>query len=96
MLNSPLFKSLAKDMVYELERLFPYASLLATETLGERLTVQTRQQQAEQLDPVRGAVLTVFNGRYFLEAATSNMTEEGLKEIFPETHGYGKNPGGFL
>ena len=63
MLNAPLFKSLAKDVVYELERLFPYASLLATETLGERLTVQTRQQQAEQLDPVRGVVLTVFNGK---------------------------------
>ena len=96
MLDTPLFKSLAKDTVYELEGLFPYASFLAMETLGERLTVQTRQQQAEQLDPVRGVVLTVFNGRYFLEAATSKMTEEGLKERFSETHGDGKNPGGFL
>ena len=81
MLNTPFFKSLAKDVVYDLEHLFPYASLLAMETLGERLAVQTRQQQAEQLDPVKGVVLTVFNGRYFLEAATSNLSEEGLKEI---------------
>ena len=95
MLNSPLFKSLAKDVVYELERLFPYASLLATETLGERLTVQTRQQQAELLDPVRGVVLTVFNGRYFLEAATSNLSEEGLKEISQKLMDMGKNQGVF-
>jgi TldD protein len=82
-------------MVYELERLFPYASLLATETLGERLTVQTRQQQAELLDPVKGLVLTVFNGRHFLEAATSKMSEEGLKEISRRLMDMGKNQGIF-
>ncbi len=93
MLDTPLFKSLAKDTIYELERLFPYASLLAMETLGERLTVQTRQQQAEQIDPVRGIVLSAFNGRYFLEAATSNMTAEGLKEIFLKLMEMGNNQG---
>ena len=91
----PSFKSLAKDVVYDLEHLFPYASLLATETLGERLAVQTRQQQAEQLDPVKGVVLTVFNGRYFLEAATSNLSEEGLKEISGQLKDLGKNQGVF-
>ena len=95
MLDTPLFKSLAKDTVYELEGLFPYASFLAMETLGERLTVQTRQQQAEQLDPVRGIVLSVFNGRYFLEVATSNMTEEGIKEISRKLMEMGKNQGVF-
>jgi TldD protein len=95
MLDTPLFKSLAKDVVYELERLFPYASLLATENLGERLTVQTRQQQAEQVDPVRGIVLSAFNGRYFLEAATSNLTEEGLRAIFLKLMEMGKDRGIF-
>ena len=93
MLNSSLFKSFAKDMVYELEGLFPYASLLATETLGERLAVQTRQQQAEQLDPGRGVVLTVFNGRYFLEAATSNWSEDSLKKMTRELIEMGKKQG---
>jgi TldD protein len=95
MLDTPLFKSLAKDAIYELEGLFPYASLLATETLGERLAVQTRQQQAEQLDPFRGVVATVFNGRYFLEAATSKMTEEGLREISRKLLDLGKSQGVF-
>jgi TldD protein len=95
MLNAPLFKSLAKDAVYELERFFPYASFLAMETLGERLSVQTRQQQAELLDPVKGVVLTVFNGRHFLEAATSNMSEDGLKEISRKLMEMGKNEGVF-
>ena len=95
MLDTPHFKSLAKDAVYELEGLFPYASLLATENLGERLTVQTRQQQAEQLDPVRGIVLSAFNGRYFLEAATSNLTEEGLRAISRKLMEMGKDRGIF-
>jgi TldD protein len=95
MLNTPFFKSLAKDVVYDLEHLFPYASLLAMETLGERLAVQTRQQQAEQLDPIKGVVLTVYNGRYFLEAATSNLSEEGLKEISGKLTDLGKNQGVF-
>jgi len=95
MLDTLYFKSLAKDVIYELEGLFPYASLLAMETLGERLSVQTRQQQAELLDPVRGIVLSVFNGRYFLEAATSNLSEEGLKDISGKLKELGKNQGVF-
>jgi predicted Zn-dependent protease len=95
MLSSNLFKLLAQDVIYDLEKDFPYASLLAMETLGERLTVQTRQQQAELLDPVRGVVLTVFNGRCFLEAATSNVSEEGLKIIAQQLKVMGKNQGIF-
>ncbi|OGP51992.1 MAG: hypothetical protein A2Y79_12000 [Deltaproteobacteria bacterium RBG_13_43_22] len=95
MISSNYFKSLVQDVVYDLEKDFPYASLLASETLGERLTVQTRQQQAELLDPVRGMVLTVFNGRYFLETATSNVSEEGLKEITQRLREMGKNQGIF-
>ena len=45
MISSTYFKSLIRDAVYELEKVFPYASGLALETWGERLTVQTRQQQ---------------------------------------------------
>lgn len=95
MFSSTLFKSLAQDVIYDLERDFPYASLLAMETLGERLTVQTRQQQAELLDPARGVVLTVFTGRYFLEAASSDVSEESLKAITRQLREMGKNQGIF-
>ena len=78
--DSNYFKSIAQDVVYDLERTFPYASFLALETSGERITVQTRQQSAELLDPARGAVLTAFNGRSFLESATHDLSPEGLNE----------------
>jgi TldD protein len=93
MLSSDYFKSLAQDVVFDLEHLFPYASLLAMETLGERLMVQTRQQQAELMDPSRGVVLTVFNGRHFLEAASSDISEEGLKEMSRQLQGWGREQG---
>ncbi len=95
MLSSNLFKSYARDVVFDLERDFPYAALLATETFGERLTVQTRQQQAELLDSARGVVLTVFNGRCFLEAATSELSEEGLAKISGQLREMGKIQGVF-
>jgi TldD protein len=93
MISSTYFKSLAQDAVFELERIFPYASFSAMETLGERLMVQTRQQQAELLDPARGMVLTVFTGRNFLEAATSEVSEEGLKKILREIQAMGQEQG---
>lgn len=95
MISSNLFKSFAQDIIFDLERLFPYAALLATESFGERLAVQTRQQQAELLDPVRGVVLTAFNGRYFLEAATSDLSEEGLEIISRQLKEMGKDQGIF-
>jgi TldD protein len=95
MLDSSYFKALAQDVVFELERLFPYASLLALETSGERLSVQTRQQQAELLDPVRGVVLTAFNGRFFLEAAVSDISDEGLNEAAIRLKQMGKETGIF-
>jgi TldD protein len=93
MLSSDYFKSLAQDVVFDLEHIFPYASLLAMETLGERLMVQTRQQQAELMDPARGVVLTVFNGRHFLEAASSDISEEGLKEMSRRLQDWGREQG---
>lgn len=94
-IDSPYFKSLAKDLVFELEKDFPYASLLALETLGERLTVQTRQQQAEMIDPTRGIVATVFTGRHFLEAACGRVDEEGLKDLLRQLRERGRSSGIF-
>lgn len=94
-IQSAYFKSLAKDLVFELERDFPYASFLALETTGERLTVQTRQQHAELIDPARGGVATVFTGRHFLEAATVHLTDEGLQALIRELREMGRRQGIF-
>jgi TldD protein len=92
-ISSAYFKSLAKDAVFDLEKDFPYASVLALETAGERLTVQTRQEQAELIDPARGVVATVFTGRHFLEAATGEVTEEGLRNLVRDLREMGRQTG---
>jgi TldD protein len=94
-MNSNYFKSIVQDVVYDLERTYPYASFLALETSGERITVQTRQQSAELLDPARGAVLTAFNGRSFLESATHDLSPEGLNEAATRLKELGKDQGIF-
>ncbi len=94
-IDSNHFKSIVQDMVYDLEGTFPYASVLALETSGERITVQTRQQSAELLDPARGAVLTAFNGRSFLESATFDLSPEGLNEAMARLKELGKDQGIF-
>ncbi len=81
---------MAQDAVFRLERVFPYASFWASETFGERLTVQTRQQQAELLDPTRGAVLTVFTGRQFLEAAAWDLSEARLDKLISDLEAMGR------
>ena len=95
MINSNYFKSILKDIVYDLEKTFPYASALVLETSGERILVQTRQQSAGVLDPDRGAVLTVFSGRSFLEAATGDLSEEGLQAAAGQLKELGKDQGVF-
>jgi predicted Zn-dependent protease len=82
-------------MVYDLEKTFPYASALVLETAGERILVQTRQQSAELLDPSRGAVLTAFNGRSFLECATGDLSVEGLRGAAEKLQELGRDQGIF-
>lgn len=71
-------KFVLEDLVFEMEKKAPYASALAMETEGEKITVQTQEQRAEALHPKRGAVLTVFTGRHFMEAATTDLMPEKL------------------
>lgn len=71
-------KPLLADLVSEMERLVPYASALATENDGERITVTTREQRAEAVDPSLGVVFTVFNGSHFVEAATNDLSRDNI------------------
>src|SRR3990172_4973916 len=63
-----------------MDRQVPYAAALATENLGERVTVTTREQRAEAVDPSIGVVFTVFNGSHFSESATNNFSEDNLRQ----------------
>ncbi len=73
-------KFLLADLVFEMEKKVPYASALALETEGEKVTVETHEQRAEQLHPQRGVVFTVFTGRHFMEAATNDLRTDPLKK----------------
>ncbi|MDO9462595.1 MAG: hypothetical protein Q7J61_02185, partial [Deltaproteobacteria bacterium] len=73
-------KFLLADLVFDMEKNVPYASALAMETEGEKVTVETHEQKAESLPPHRGVVFTVFTGRHFMEAATNDLRPEMLKK----------------
>lgn len=73
-------KPLLAELVGEMELRVPYAAALATKNAGERITVSTREQRAEAVDPSIGVVFTVFNGRHFAEAATSDLSRENLRK----------------
>lgn len=73
-------KPFLAELVGEMERRVPYAAALATENIGERITVSTREQRAEAVDPSIGVVFTVFNGRNFAEAATNDLSKDNLRQ----------------
>jgi len=73
-------KPLLVELVGEMERQVPYSAALVTENLGERITVSTREQRAEAVDPSIGVVFTVFNGSHFAEAATNDLSEKNLRQ----------------
>ncbi|MEW6328251.1 MAG: TldD/PmbA family protein [Thermodesulfobacteriota bacterium] len=73
-------KFLLADLVFDMEKKVPYASALAMETEGEKVTVETHEQRADSLHPRRGVVFTVFTGRHFMEAATDDLRPEMLKK----------------
>ncbi|MBI4651744.1 TldD/PmbA family protein [Candidatus Desantisbacteria bacterium] len=73
-------KPFLSELINKMEQRVPYAAALATENSGERITVSTRQQRSEAVDPSIGVVFTVFNGRYFKEAATNDLSKENLKK----------------
>ena len=67
------------DAVFEMERDLPYAAALVMEREGEQITSQTRIQTVEAIDSLRGAVLTAFTGRCFLEYAFNDVNPYTIK-----------------
>jgi predicted Zn-dependent protease len=67
-----------RGLVAELEPRFPYAAALLSGQSGVRITDTGREQQANEVPPTRGIVFTVYDGRSFVEYATSMLTADAL------------------
>lgn len=72
------------DLVKELEKRAPYASVLATTSQGINIEVENREQRISQLAPSQGVVLTAFNGEYFEEFATGDLSFDNLFRLSKE------------
>ncbi|HEU5346999.1 MAG TPA: TldD/PmbA family protein, partial [Ktedonobacterales bacterium] len=62
----------------ELEPRFPYAAALLSGQSGIQITDTGKEQQASEVPPTRGIVFTVYDGRDFVEYATSTLTPDSL------------------
>ncbi len=66
------------ELVAEMEKTVPYASALYTESAGLTVTARTRERTASTTPRSGGVVLRVHDGRGFHEAATSDLSADGL------------------
>jgi TldD protein len=65
-------------LVGELDRRFPYAAALVTGATGVRVGANGREQTAEEVDPSRGVVVTVYDGSAFAELASGDLDPDRL------------------
>ena len=67
-----------QDLVAELEARFPYAAALLSGQSGVHITDTGREQRANEVPPTQGIVFTVYDGRGFVEYATSTLIPDAL------------------
>lgn len=77
-------RELLPELVSEMEKKVPYASVTLTNTSGVDITVDRREQKISQANPSRGAVISVFNGSFLVERATGDLTPENLVRLARE------------
>lgn len=66
------------EIVAEMERHVPYASILVTSLEGVTVRINHRERQVEPADPRQGAVLTAWCGDHVEEWATTTLDPDGL------------------
>lgn len=66
------------ELVSELEYRFPYAAALLTGATGIQIRDTGGEQSANQQNPTRGVVFTVYDGQTFEEYATSDLAPDHL------------------
>lgn len=69
------------DAVTALELKFPFAQGLFTEQDGISMSVTGKDASIVSQPPRRGAVLSVFNGVYYAELASSDISRAGLNAL---------------
>ena len=68
-------------LISTMERKVPYAAALLTRNGGLQIEVTHREQRVTEIEPSQGLVLTAWNGTYFEEAATANLSEQHMRDL---------------
>lgn len=71
-------RSFLSDLVCEMEQVVPYAAVLLTAVRGLAAKSSSRLDQLDEKGPTSGAVFSVWTGECFEEAATHDLTRDGL------------------
>ena len=69
------------DLIRQVERRAPYAHALISRNSGLQITVTDREQQVKEMEPSSGLVLSAWNGAYFDELATSDLSKASLDTL---------------
>jgi TldD protein len=72
-------KPVLQEIVREMEKRVPYASVLVVRQGLKHLQVDDRSREIQDLFPSAGAVFTVWNGAWFEESATSELDPDRLR-----------------
>jgi TldD protein len=68
-------------LVLEMEKWVPYAAASLSRNGGLLITVSHREQQVTEVKPSQGLVLSAWNGTFFEERATSELTPKGMLHL---------------
>lgn len=76
----PAERAFLRDLVADMERKVPYASILINENRSLAITSSTRMDRVNETGPQAGAVLTAWTGEHFEEEVTSDLSRDGLAQ----------------
>jgi TldD protein len=74
-------------LVAAVEKRAPYAHALLSRNGGLQVNVSDREQRVTDIEPSQGLVLTAWNGAYFEERATSDLTTGYITSLADEFAG---------
>jgi len=69
------------EIVHELETRVPYASALMLRSATTQISINNQTQSIDEAGQNQGVVLRVFNGEYFEEAATTELSPDALHKL---------------
>ena len=68
-------------LVVEMEKRLPYAAASLTRNGGVLIVVSNREQKVTEVKPSQGLVLSAWNGAFFEETATSELTAKHMSAL---------------